>query len=92
MKTNSLKSAYRFGGTIFIVSVLIMSLIFGLFFRSCSKSDNVVNVNLPENRNPQKDTIFIERSVEKIVRDTVRIPVIQKVYPVIQKKDTSSKK
>lgn len=91
MKTNSLKSAYRFGGTVFIVSVLIMSLIFGLFFRSCSKSDNVVNVNLPENVNPQKDTVFIERSVEKVVHDTIKQIVIQKA-PAIPKKDTSIKK
>lgn len=91
MKTNSLKSAYRFGGTVFIVSVLIMSLIFGLFFRSCSKSDNVVNVNLPENVNPQKDTVFIERLVEKVVHDTIKQIVIQKA-PVIPKKDTSIKK
>ena len=91
MKTSSLKSAYRFGGTVFIVSVLIMSLIFGLFFRSCNKSDNVVNVNLPENVSREKDTIFIERAVEKLVHDTIKIPVIQKV-PVTPKKDTSTQK
>lgn len=91
MKTSSLKSAYRFGGTVFIVSVLIMSLIFGLFFRSCSKSDNVVNVNLPENVSREKDTVFIERSVEKLVHDTIKQIVIQKV-PVTPKKDTSTQK
>jgi hypothetical protein len=85
MGTNSFKSAYRFGGTIFVITVIIMSAIFGAFFRSCSKSDNVVNVNLPESVNTETDTVFIEKQVEKVVRDTIRIPYTPKVKQLVDK-------
>jgi hypothetical protein len=93
MKPNSLKSAYRFGGTIFVLSVLIMSLIFGLFFRSCSNSDNVVNVHVTESKEKPRDTVFIEKIVQTRFRDTIRIPVMYKspvITTVIPNKDTSN--
>lgn len=86
MKSSPYKSTYRFGGTIFAISVLIMSLIFGRIFKGCS-TDNVVTVNLNDHKT--KDTVFIERISEKKTLDTVRVYVQPKV--VIPKKDTSSK-
>jgi hypothetical protein len=79
MGTNSFKSTYRFGGTIFVISVLTMSIIFGTLFRSCGVSDNVVNVNLPESVDGKSDTVVIEKEVERVIRDTVRIPYTSKI-------------
>jgi len=77
MKSSNFKSAYRFGGTVFILTVLIFSLIFGFIFKGCS-SDNVINVNLNDAKEKTKDTIVVEKKIEKIVRDTVRIPFFPK--------------
>lgn len=88
MKSSPFKSTYRFGGTVFAVSVLIMSLIFGGIFKGCS-TDNVVTVNLTDHKEKAKDTIYLEKVVEKKVRDTVKVYVQPKLF--IPKKDTSSK-
>ncbi len=77
MKSSNFKSAYHFGGIVFIITVLIFSLIFGFIFKGCN-SDNVINVNLNEAKVKTKDTIIVEKKIEKIVRDTVRIPVFPK--------------
>jgi hypothetical protein len=92
MSNNSLKSAYRFGGTIFVLSVLLVSTIFGIIFRACS-SDNVVNVNLTKENEKSRDTVVIEKS--KIIYDSCtkpHVPVIIKTpKPVVINKDTTTK-
>jgi len=88
MKSSPFKSSYRFGGTVFVLSVLVMSLIFGGIFKGCS-TDNVVTVNLTDHKEKTGDTVVVEKIIEKKVRDTVRVYVQPKV--VIPKKDTSSK-
>ena len=95
MGNSSFKSTYRFGGTVFILTVLAFSLIFGFIFKGCS-SDNVINVNLSEDKIKLHDTVVVEKPIEKIVRDTVRIPVYPKpvVSPktnIAPKSDTLSK-
>ena len=87
MKSTPFKSAYRFGGTVFVLSVLVMSLIFGGIFKGCS-TDNVVTVNLTDNKEKTKDTIYLEKLVEKKVRDTVKVYVQPKIFT--PKRDTSS--
>jgi hypothetical protein len=92
MSNNSLKSTYRFGGTIFVLSVLLVSTIFGIIFRACS-SDNVVNVNLPEQNLNKIDTVFIDKP--KIIIDSCTKPhvsvVIKTPKPVVSNKDTTTK-
>ena len=88
MKSSPFKSAYRFGGTVFAIAVLVMSLIFGGIFKGCS-TDNVVTVNLTDHKQKTGDTVVVEKIIEKKVRDTVRVYVQPKV--LTQRKDTSSK-
>lgn len=88
MKSSPFKSAYRFGGTVFAISVLIMSLIFGGIFKGCS-TDNVVTVNLTDHKEKTKDTIVVEKMIERKVRDTVRVYVQPKL--LTSRKDTTSK-
>lgn len=88
MSNQSFKSLYRFGGTVFFVAVFLLSTIFGIVFKACG-SNNVVNVNLPEERG--KDTIYVQvppKYIQPI--DTVKIKEIVKPRP-INKPDTTNK-
>lgn len=95
MKNNSFKSSYQFGATVFVIAVLFASLIFGYIFKGCS-SDNVINVNVSDKKVEPLDTVVVEKEIQKIIRDTVKIPVYPK--PVVlpktnfaPKSDTTSK-
>lgn len=88
MSNKSFKSLYRFGGTVFFVSVFVLSTIFGIVFKACG-SNNVVNVNLPDERG--KDTVYVQVQPKYIQRiDTVKIETIIKPKS-INKPDTTKK-
>ena len=92
----SFKNTYRFGMLVFIITTLFTSIIFGALFRSCN-SDSVVNVNVVDSKKESvHDTFYMDREIQKIIRDTVIIqpkPVVKPVVKptVLPKTDTVSK-
>lgn len=96
----SFKNTYRLGMLVFIVTTLFASMIFGAFFRSCN-SESVVNVNVMDNKKDAvHDTLYLDKEVVKVIRDTVRVSVKPVVTPtvkpvvkptVLPKTDTTSK-
>lgn len=91
----SFKNTYRFGMLIFTMTTLISSLIFGALFRSCNR-ESIVNVNVMDGKKSTQDTLYVEREVTKVIRDTVMIPVKPSVKQIVKptitlKKDTLEK-
>lgn len=96
----SFKNTYRLGMLVFIITTLFASMIFGAFFRSCN-SESVVNVNVMDNKKDAvHDTLYLDKEVVKVIRDTVRVSVKPVVTPtvkpvvkptVLPKTDTASK-
>lgn len=92
----SFKNTYRLGMLVFVITTLFTSMIFGALFRSCN-SDSVVNVNVVDSKKESvHDTFYMDREVQKIIRDTVIIqpkPVVKPVVKstVLPKTDTVSK-
>lgn len=96
----SFKNTYRLGMLVFIITTLFASMIFGAFFRSCN-SESVVNVNVMDNKKDAvHDTLYLDKEVVKVIRDTVRVSVKPVVTPtvkpvvkptVLPKTDTTSK-
>lgn len=88
----SFKNTYRLGMLVFIITTLFASMIFGIFFRSCN-SESVVNVNVMDNKKDAvHDTLYVDKEVVKVIRDTVRIPVRPVTKPtILPKTDTVSK-
>ena len=92
----SFKNTYRLGMLVFVITTLFTSMIFGALFRSCN-SDSVVNVNVVgDKKESVHDTFYMDREVQKIIRDTVIIqpkPVVKPVVKptVLPKTDTVSK-
>ena len=92
----SFKNTYRLGMLVFIITTLFASMIFGALFRSCN-SDSVVNVNVVDSKKESvHDTVYMDREIPKIIRDTVIIqpkPVVKPIVKptVLPKTDTVSK-
>lgn len=79
----SFKNTYRFGMLVFVSSTLFISLIFGALFRSCN-SESIVNVNVMDDKKSIHDTLYMEKEITKVIRDTVRIPIKTEVVPQVK--------
>ena len=80
----SFKNTYRLGMLVFIITTLFASMIFGIFFRSCN-SESVVNVNVMDNKKDAvHDTLYVDKEVVKVIRDTVRVSVKPVVTPTVK--------
>jgi hypothetical protein len=88
----SFKNTYRLGLLVFVITTLFASMIFGAFFKSCN-SERVVNVNVMDQQKESiHDTVFMNREVVKVIRDTVKVmvkPVLKQM--VAPKPDTASR-
>ena len=79
----SFKNTYRFGMLVFVISTLLIGLIFSALFRSCNQK-SVINVNVMDEKKTVHDTCYMTREITKVIRDTVKIPVKPIVKPQVK--------
>ena len=83
---NSFKKLYLMGFTfVLIIMVSIIAIVMGIYNSSKNNSEHEDTAYQPILLH---DTIIHERSVEKIIKDTVKIYIPAK--PKVEKKDTST--